>query len=151
MYKGEDNLSLIKTVNAQEISLEDLNDSSENITHNQSPFGEYLNKKTEPEVRILNDAASVDVIDQSDTRGKTSYPEPFLTNEQMKNGGFILYIFGKYDSAEKQFERKRHLYWYDNCLSLAIMYSFLGISLATQDYINPSIDIIKKKGVVSIS
>ena len=29
------------------------------------------------------------------------------------------------------------------------MYSFLGISLATQDYINPSIDIIKKKGVVS--
>ena len=30
-----------------------------------------------------------------------------------------------------------------------IMYAFLGISLATQDYINPSIDIIKKKGVVS--
>ena len=42
-------------------------------------------------------------------------------------------------------------YWYDNCLFIAIMYSFLGISLATQDYINPSIDIIKKKGVVSIS
>ena len=109
MYKGDDNLSLIKTVNAQEISLEDLNDSSENITHNQSPFGEYLNKKTEPEVRILNDAASVDVIDPSDTRGKTSYPEPFLTNEQMKNGGFILYIFGKYDSTEKQFESKQNL------------------------------------------
>jgi len=32
---------------------------------------------------------------------------------------------------------------------LGIMYAFLGISLATQDYINPSIDIIKKKGVVS--
>ncbi len=31
------------------------------------------------------------------------------------------------------------------------MYAFLGISLATQDYINPSIDIIKKKGVVSTS
>lgn len=31
------------------------------------------------------------------------------------------------------------------------MYAFLGISLATQDYINPSIDIIKKKGVVSRS
>ena len=29
------------------------------------------------------------------------------------------------------------------------MYAFLGISLATQDYINPAIDIIKKKGVVS--
>ena len=33
--------------------------------------------------------------------------------------------------------------------SKGIMYAFLGISLATQDYINPSIDIIKKKGVVS--
>jgi len=29
------------------------------------------------------------------------------------------------------------------------MYCFLGISLATQGYINPSIDIIKKKGVLS--
>ena len=109
MYKGDDNLSLIRAVNAQEISLEDLNDSSENITHNENPFGDYLNKKTEPELRILDEAATVDIIDPSDTRGKTSYPEPFLTNEQMKNGGFILYIFGKYDSAEKQFESKRHL------------------------------------------
>ena len=31
------------------------------------------------------------------------------------------------------------------------MYAFLGISLATQDYINPAIDIIKKKGVVSVN
>ena len=29
------------------------------------------------------------------------------------------------------------------------MYCFLGISLATQNYINPSIDIIKKKNVLS--
>ncbi len=29
------------------------------------------------------------------------------------------------------------------------MYCFYGISLATQNYINPSIDIIKAKGVVS--
>ena len=34
-------------------------------------------------------------------------------------------------------------------MTLGIMYAFLGISLATQDYINPSIDIIKKKGVLS--
>jgi hypothetical protein len=29
------------------------------------------------------------------------------------------------------------------------MYAFVGISLATQNYINPAIDIIKKKGIVS--
>jgi hypothetical protein len=29
------------------------------------------------------------------------------------------------------------------------MYMFLGISLATQTYVNPSIDIIKKRGIVS--
>ena len=33
--------------------------------------------------------------------------------------------------------------------SVAIMYCFWGISLATQHYINPSIDIIKRKGVLS--
>lgn len=57
-------------------------------------------------------------------RSQTIYPEPYITKEQVKSGGFILYIAG-------------------------IMYAFLGISLATQDYINPSIDIIKKKGVLS--
>ena len=41
--------------------------------------------------------------------------------------------------------------WSNLCtlVTVGIMYAFLGISLATQDYINPSIDIIKKKGVVS--
>jgi hypothetical protein len=29
------------------------------------------------------------------------------------------------------------------------MYAFLGISLVTQNYINPAIDTIKKKGIVS--
>ena len=29
------------------------------------------------------------------------------------------------------------------------MYMFLGISLVTQNYINPAIDTIKKKGIVS--
>ena len=30
-----------------------------------------------------------------------------------------------------------------------IVYSFLGIALVTQNYINQAIDIIKKKGIVS--
>jgi len=59
-----------------------------------------------------------------DLRTLTVYPEPLMTDEQVRHGGFVLYVAG-------------------------IMYAFLGISLATQDYINPSIDIIKKKGVLS--
>jgi hypothetical protein len=39
-------------------------------------------------------------------------------------GGFLLYLVG-------------------------ILYSFVGISLVTQNYINPAIDTIKKKGIVS--
>lgn len=35
--------------------------------------------------------------------------------------------------------------------NLGIMYSFLGISLVTQNYINPAIDTVKKKGIVSWS
>ena len=42
MYKGDDNLSLIRTVQAQETSLELLNDGNENITHTENPFGDYL-------------------------------------------------------------------------------------------------------------
>jgi hypothetical protein len=34
--------------------------------------------------------------------------------------------------------------------SPGILYAFLGISLATKNYVNPSIDIIKKRGIVSI-
>ena len=45
----------------------------------------------------------------------------------------MVYIFGK-----------------NNILTvLAIFYFFYGISLVTQNYINPSIDIIKAKGVFS--
>ena len=53
------------------------------------------------------------------------YPKGWpLTREQIRKGGSVALILG-------------------------IMYCFLGISLATQHYINPSIDIIKKKGVLS--
>jgi len=52
------------------------------------------------------------------------YPEEnFLTDNQIKYGGFMIYLFG-------------------------MMYSFLGISLVTQNYINPAIDTIKKKGIL---
>jgi len=54
-----------------------------------------------------------------------NYPDEVFTDEEIKYGGFLLYLAG-------------------------IMYCFLGIALVTQSYINPSIDIIKQKGVVSI-
>jgi len=46
-----------------------------------------------------------------------------FTQETIKNGGSILFLFG-------------------------IAYCFFGIQLATQNYINPAIDIIKKKGML---
>lgn len=52
------------------------------------------------------------------------YPTRLFDYEQIKQGAFLLYLIG-------------------------IMYSFIGISLATQNYINPSIDIIKKKATLS--
>lgn len=54
---------------------------------------------------------------------------------QIKYGGFFLYLLGKTIKKLK---------------TIGIMYAFLGISLVTQNYINPSIDIIKRKGVVSV-
>lgn len=59
-----------------------------------------------------------------EVRAEASYPEDILTYEQIRKGGFLLYLF-------------------------AIMYCFYGISLVTQNYINPAIDIIKAKGVFS--
>lgn len=46
-----------------------------------------------------------------------------MNSEYIITGGFLVYIFG-------------------------IMYAFLGISLVTQNYINPAIDTIKKKGII---
>lgn len=69
-----------------------------------------------------------------EVRPEASYPDDLLSHEQIRGGGFILYVFGK----------RLH-----SLNLLAIMYFFYGISLATQNYINPSIDIIKAKGVVS--
>jgi hypothetical protein len=55
---------------------------------------------------------------------QNSYPDGAFTNSQIRNGASILYIIG-------------------------IMYCFMGISLATTHFINPSIDIIKKKGTMN--
>jgi hypothetical protein len=40
----------------------------------------------------------------------------------------------------------RFIYFVNYCLG--IVYCFFGIQLATQNYINPAIDIIKKKGLL---
>ena len=50
-------------------------------------------------------------------------PAPVLTYESIKSGGFVAYL-------------------------LIMMYAFLGISLVTQNYLNPAIDDIKKKGIL---
>jgi len=46
-----------------------------------------------------------------------------MSKKQINYGGFLLYLAG-------------------------IMYMFQGISLVTQNYINPAIDTIKKKGIL---
>ena len=35
------------------------------------------------------------VTDDSGEKFQTGYPSPFLTNEQVQNGGFMVYLFGK--------------------------------------------------------
>jgi hypothetical protein len=76
-------------------------------------------------------------------RSLTIYPEPFFSNDEVKKGAFMFYIIGK---CRPLSEIQTNV---TDSLFSGIMYAFLGISLATQDYINPSIDIIKKKGVLS--
>jgi len=49
-----------------------------------------------------------------------------MSEEQIRGGGFLVYLFG-------------------------MVYMFIGIALVTQGYINPAIDIVKKKGIVSIN
>lgn len=52
------------------------------------------------------------------------YPDWLFSRETTRKGGFVVYVFG-------------------------IMYAFWGISIVTANFINPSIDIIKKRGIVS--
>lgn len=48
--------------------------------------------------------------------------------------------------AQSYFCQVRFFYFVNYCLG--IVYCFFGIQLATQNYINPAIDIIKKKGLL---
>ena len=36
-----------------------------------------------------------------DLRTLTAYPEPLMTNEQVRHGGFFLYVFGKFNHLER--------------------------------------------------
>lgn len=95
---------------------------------------------TKNSTNITLNATDVGLDDESSQLNKkkfeAAYPDPFLTKEQIKYWGFIIYIIGKLSIIS--FYR-----------SIGIMYAFVGISLATQNYINPAIDTIKKKGIVS--
>ena len=70
------------------------------------------------------------------------FPDPFMTEKQIQNGGFIVYLLGKSFYS---------FYPINQFKTVGIMYMFQGISLVTQNYINPAIDTIKKKGIVSES
>ncbi len=63
-----------------------------------------------------------------------NYPADLFNYDKIRKGGFILYLFGTYPNSHFS----------------GMMYAFLGISLVTKNFINPSIDIIKKKNVVSL-
>lgn len=73
---------------------------------------------------VSDDGISLDSNETYAKKGfEAHFPAPFLNQNQIQNGGFILYFLG-------------------------IMYMFQGISLVTQNYINPAIDTIKKKGIL---
>jgi len=54
---------------------------------------------------------------------RSTTPEPLMPKDVIQNGGFLVYLLG-------------------------IVYAFNGIALVTQNYINPAIDTIKKKGII---
>jgi hypothetical protein len=62
------------------------------------------------------------------------YPSWPFSNDQLRKGAFLVYAVCKFHRP---------------LTSIVILYAFLGISLATKNYVNPSIDIIKKRGIVS--
>lgn len=63
------------------------------------------------------------VFSSAEIKIEAKYPDPYMSKKTIQHGGFIFYLIG-------------------------IMYSFMGISLVTQNYINPAIDTIKKKGIL---
>lgn len=98
--QSHDFFGLLKLVQAREMEA--------NSTTGAHPFEEFLHSKgdqagqeehqTWPEVRSLNDDGAQTVAEavvEGDVRSQTIYPEPVLSKEQVKSGGFVLYIAGK--------------------------------------------------------
>ena len=48
---------------------------------------------------LQEEVTTEEVAKPTDVRSLTIYPEPFFSNEQIKNGGFLLYIVGKFECA----------------------------------------------------
>lgn len=65
-----------------------------------NPFEEFLQSKNKneadewPAARSLEGTVELEAK-PTDVRSQTIYPEPVLSKEQVKSGGFILYIAGK--------------------------------------------------------
>jgi hypothetical protein len=72
--------------------------------------------------KAAQDEEQVQSMDPAKPNVTTSYPT-FMSEEQIRGGGFLVYLFG-------------------------MVYMFIGIALVTQGYINPAIDIVKKKGIL---
>lgn len=78
----------------------------------------------------LDGGLNADPLPDADPEGardgaarRSTTPAPLMPKEVIQNGGFLVYLLG-------------------------IVYAFNGIALVTQNYINPAIDTIKKKGII---
>jgi len=69
------------------------------------------------------DGAEGDAVIDTEEKSTVSYPNKLFSDDTIQHGGFMVYLF-------------------------FILYAFIGIALVTQGYINPAIDIIKKKGIL---
>lgn len=92
------------------------------LQENYADEGEPASTETDP-TSAENNIGIDEEAEDDDPFKDISYPAPILSEKFIQYGGFLLYLMG-------------------------IMYSFLGISLITQNYINPAIDTIKKKGII---
>lgn len=68
------------------------------------------------------------------TEFNARFPNAIFDKESTRGGFFMVYLAGKFEF----------------CKTVGIVYAFAGIALVTQNYINPAIDTIKKKGIVSL-
>lgn len=98
-------------------------DGGEQATYDKCIADEKAKKSGPGGSKVAQDEEQVELSAKKNVT--TSYPT-FMSEEQIRGGGFLVYLFG-------------------------MVYMFIGIALVTQGYINPAIDIVKKKGIVSIN